>query len=88
MKDYLLITCAIINYFKELLVKLKPEDLELAASMLALVNKRNEVQDMILEKTLLSTTFWKKINSSDYLDFPILSGEQLRGITFGKPLIK
>ena len=50
MKDYLLITCVIINYFKELLVKLKPEDLELAASMLTLVNKRNEVQDMILEK--------------------------------------
>ena len=88
MKDYLLITCVIINYFKELLVKLKPEELELAASMLALVNKRNEVQDMILEKTLLPKTFRKKINSSNYLDFPILSEEQLIGITFGKPLIK
>ena len=50
--------------------------------MLALVNKRNEVKDMILDKTLLSKTFWKKINSSDYLDFSILPEEQLRGIKF------
>ena len=88
LKDYLLIICAIINYFKEPLVKSKPEGRELAASMLALVNKRDEVQNMILEKDLLSKTFWKKISSSDYLDFPILSEEQLHGITFGKPLIK
>ena len=88
LKDYLRITCAIINYFKDPLVKSKPEDRELAASMLALVKKRNEVQDMTLEKNLLSKIFWKKKNSSGYLDFPILFEEQLRGITFGKPLIK
>ena len=39
LKDYLLITCTIINYFKEPLVKSKLEDRELTASMLALVNK-------------------------------------------------
>ncbi len=88
LKDYLLITCAIINYFKEPLIKSKPEDRELAASMLALVNKRNVVHDMILEKNLLSKTVWKKIDSSNYIDFPILSEEELRGITFGKPFIR
>ncbi|CAF4189825.1 unnamed protein product [Rotaria sordida] len=70
------------------LIKSKPEDRELAASMLALVNKRNEVQDMILEKNLLSKTVWKKIDSSNYLNFPMLSEEELREITFGVFQIK
>lgn len=84
LKDYLLITCAILNYFKEPLAKSKLEDNELATSMLALVDKRNEVQNMIIENNLLSRTFWKKIKSSTYIDFPILTEEQLRSITFGK----
>ena len=52
--------------------KSKLEDRELAA----LVNKRNEVQDMISEKNLLSKMLWKKTSCSDYLNFPILSEEQ------------
>lgn len=88
--DFLRIVCALFNCYRPHLADMDSSSKELAKKMLERSLKGNDVQKMVEEEGLLKKrSVFKKVNmnTSDTAvplpEFPILSMEKLREITFG-----
>ena len=84
VNDYLLIVCAILNAFRGAIIKDYDGEIELAQRILEQTEKENELLKLIESKQLPTTkSYYKKIDSINLFDFPILNYTDLTNITLG-----
>ena len=76
--------CSIINAFRTPYVQDFSEDKDIARIMLERKAKVNVLQQQLENKSFLKRQNWQKVEAeSTALDFPILSIEDIKGITMG-----
>jgi hypothetical protein len=84
VEGFFQVACAIINAFSPPLCKNTAEKCKIADRALALVDKYNLMEYRVEEERLnRHTNSWKLASSSSFLDFPILTVEELQIITLG-----
>ncbi|XP_060073207.1 uncharacterized protein LOC132553020 [Ylistrum balloti] len=82
--DFVRIICALINRFKEPLVKTDATSEAHCRAMLAKSKEPNTVKAFLESNNLLNKrTVYQKLEAEDLMDFPKLSMDDLRNITMG-----
>ena len=82
ISDYLDIVCALINKYQCPAVKDTENGREIAMKMREMFTTRNRLQERLAQYTGLTSLHWSKHSTSNF-QFPPLSEERIRELTFG-----
>ena len=82
ISDYLDIVCALINKYQCPAVKDAENGTEIAMKMREMFTTRDRLQERLKQYTDLISLHWSKHSASNF-QFPPLSEEKIRELTFG-----
>ena len=87
ISDYLDIVCALIKKYQCPAVKDTENGREIAMKLREMFTTRNRLQERLAQYTYLTSLHWSKHSASNF-QFPRLSEEKIRELTFGniKPI--
>lgn len=87
--DYVRIVCALCNAFRPARVSDNSSDAGKAQKMLEKLSEVNSLQEFIEENKLISKRVcWEEITDESIIDFPKLSIQDLKPLTFGVYQVK
>lgn len=82
--DYVKIVCALCNAFRPARISDNSTDAGKAEKMLEKLPELNDLQSYIIDNNLVhKRVCWEKVSADSILDFPKLSLQELKVLTFG-----